>query len=303
MNEAKTAAEKAAILIEALPYIKKFHGHTVVIKYGGNAMVSEELKSKVIEDIVLMKLVGIKVIVVHGGGPEINAMLKKLDIKSQFINGLRVTDENVMEVVEMVLAGRVNKSIVNLLNRQGAQAVGICGEDGQLLRVDKQFTTCLDDEGNEIPCDLGYVGSVKEVNAGLLEMLLDGGYLPVISPIGTDESGQIYNINADSAAGEIAAAMRAEKLVLLTDVAGLYADFSDPESIISHIDAAGVEEMLGSGAIAGGMIPKVNCCLDALRGGVRSAHILDGRQPHSLLLEIFTNKGIGTMVELQEGEK
>ncbi|MEL7563357.1 MAG: acetylglutamate kinase [Dehalobacterium sp.] len=293
-----TPLEKANVLIEALPYIKQFHGKTVVIKYGGNAMINEELKEAVMNDVILMKLVGMNPVVVHGGGPEINQFLKRLDIKSDFVNGLRVTDDATMEVVEMVLVGKVNKEIVAHINQLGGKAVGLCGKDGQMILARKQYALTADVNGQEIKTDIGSVGEVEKINTGIIETIMNtNGYIPVIAPIGVGVDGESYNINADFVAGEIAAALGAEKLVLLTDVEGIFADFNDKSSIISILRTNEIDGLIKRGVIAGGMIPKVKCCVKALEAGVKRTHIIDGRMPHSILLEVFTNEGIGTMVE------
>ena len=291
-----SAIDKASILVEALPYIKKFHGKTVVIKYGGNAMINEELKEAVLKDIVLMQLVGMRPVVVHGGGPDINAMLDKMQIESEFINGQRVTDEAAMQVVEMVLTGKVNSSIVKYLNQDGGEAVGLSGADANLLVAHKKRTTVTDENGAEHEVDLGLVGEVESVNVDLLNSLLDQGYIPVISPVAIGPKGESYNVNADLAAGAVAAALKAEKLVLLTDVEGLYRDYKDKTSLISVLPVRLVESLKAEGVIAGGMIPKIDCCVHAVKQGVGSVHILDGRVLHCILLEIFTREGIGTMV-------
>ncbi|MEG1538095.1 MAG: acetylglutamate kinase [Clostridiales bacterium] len=283
-----TAWEKATVLVEALPYIQKFHGKIIVVKYGGNAMINEELKTAVINDLLLMQLVGMKPVIVHGGGPEINSMLKKLSIESRFIDGLRYTDQQVMCVVEMVLTGKVNKEIVSNIGVKGGQAVGLCGKDGNLLVCEQRY--------GKDGADIGFVGDIVEVNTELLISLMDKGYIPVISPVGVGRDGQGYNINADSAAGKIAAALHAEKLVLLTDVAGLANTPDKKGSIISYLNVSDVSTLLARGVISGGMIPKIECCVDALAAGVHSTHILDGRDEHSILLEVFTKKGFGTMV-------
>ncbi|ABZ84007.1 acetylglutamate kinase, putative [Heliomicrobium modesticaldum Ice1] len=290
------ALEKAGILVEALPYIKKFSGKTVVIKYGGAAMVNDQLKEAVIMDVILMKLVGIHPVVVHGGGPEINGMLDRLGLKSHFIQGLRVTDESTMEVVEMVLAGKVNKEIVALIQRFGGKAVGLCGKDGGLIQAKKRFELVKNEGGARVPTDIGFVGDVVKIEPGLVRELADRGYIPVIAPIGVGEKGESYNINADTAAGELAQALKADKLVLLTDVEGILRDRKDPSSLISSLRIDDVPALVEEGVISGGMIPKVACCVEALQGGVGQTHIIDGRLPHSLLLEVFTDKGIGTMV-------
>jgi acetylglutamate kinase len=282
----KSALEKAEILVEALPYIKEFSGKRVVIKYGGAAMQDCALKQKVMQDIVLMKYVGMHPIVVHGGGPDINEMLKRLDIKSSFIDGLRVTDHDTMEVVEMVLGGKVNKEIVTGLNASGGKAIGISGKDGELLQA-----RGIDDTGK-----MGFVGEVCHVNPQIIETLIENGYIPVIAPIGIDKELQSYNINADLVAAAIAVALKADKLVLLTDVPGLLQNPKDSESLISVLKISEVPDYIANGTIAGGMLPKVKCCVEAVTGGVGRTHIIDGRVPHSILLEIFTDEGVGTMV-------
>lgn len=277
---------KAKTLIEALPYIKEFNGKTVVIKYGGSAMVDESIKQSVIEDVVLMKLVGFKPVIVHGGGKEISAMLNKVGIESKFHNGLRVTDEDTVEVVEMVLAGKVNKSVVQLIQNHDIGAVGITGKDGKTLKVKKKEV-----EG----ADIGYVGEITSVDTKLIESLLDNDFVPVIAPIGTDGEGKTYNINADYAASAIAGALNAEKLIFLTDVEGVLRDVDDKESLISKISIDEVDIYKAEGIITGGMIPKVECCVEGLHQGVKNVHILDGRVEHCMLLEIFTKSGVGTM--------
>jgi acetylglutamate kinase len=292
-----TPLEKANILIEALPYIQKFHGKTVVIKYGGNAMINDDLKNAVMNDVILMKLVGMNPVLVHGGGPEINQFLNRLNIKSRFVNGLRITDKATMEVVEMVLVGKVNKEIVAQINWYGGKAVGLSGKDGLMIRAKKKFTTVTGEHGHEERQDLGLVGEVEEINSDILHTIIEKGYIPVVAPVGVGDRGESYNINADYVAGELAAALQAEKLVLLTDVEGIFADYSDKSSIIRSLKVDEVDPLIKQGVISGGMIPKVQCCVKALMGGVRRTHIIDGRIPHSILLEIFTNEGIGTMVE------
>lgn len=277
---------KAKILIEALPYIKEFNGKTVVIKYGGSAMVDEQIKASVIEDIVLMKLVGFKPVVVHGGGKEINTMLTKVGIESTFHEGLRITTEDTMEVVEMVLAGKVNKSIVQLIQNHEIGAVGISGKDGKTLKVNKKVVNGV---------DIGYVGEITKVDTKLIKSLLENDFIPVIAPIGTDEEGKTYNINADYAASAIAGALNAEKLIFLTDVEGVLRDVNDKTSLISKITVEEVDIFKADGIISGGMIPKVDCCVEGLHMGVNNVHILDGRVQHSMLLEVFTNSGVGTM--------
>lgn len=280
--------EKAKILIEALPYIKQFNGITVVIKYGGSALINEEIKSTIIKDIALMKFVGFKPVIVHGGGPDINKMLSRVGIKSEFVNGLRKTDAETMEIVEMVLAGKINKAIATELTLEGVSAVGISGKDGGLLKVEAMRPN---------GADIGFVGQVKSVNTSIVKTLLDNDFIPVISPIGFDDDGNSYNINADYAAVSIAGALRAEKLVFLTDVSGVLRDVADPSSIIPFMKVSEANEMIADGVISGGMIPKVQCCISGVEAGVRDVHILDGRVEHSLILEIFTTKGIGTLIE------
>jgi acetylglutamate kinase len=290
------ALEKAGILVEALPYIKKFSGSTVVIKYGGHAMVNCELKKAVITDLVLMKLVGINPVVVHGGGPEITSMLKKVGKESTFVGGLRVTDEETMEIVEMVLDGKLNKEIVALANQMGGKAVGISGKDAGLIEAAKKMGTVRHPDGHVESCDIGYVGTVKEINPAIVHTLIREGYIPVISPVGLDTNGQSYNINADTVAGKLAEALDATKLIILTDVEGILQDKEDCSSLISVIHSHEISALISQGIIAGGMIPKVECCVSAINNGVKSTHILDGRVLHSLLLEVFTDQGVGTMV-------
>jgi len=280
--------DKAKVLIEALPYIKEFKGITVVIKYGGSALINEEIKSTVIQDIALMKYVGFKPVIVHGGGPEINKMLDRLDMKSDFVDGLRVTDADTMEVVEMVLAGKTNKAIAMELSQQGINAVGLSGQDGRMLKVEKMMPN-----GN----DIGRVGQITDVDTVLIKTLIESDFVPVISPIGFDDSGMSYNINADYAAVAVAGALGAEKLVFLTDVAGVMKDVTDADSIISKLNAEEAKKLLAEGVVSGGMIPKVECCLAGLDAGVQHVHILDGGVEHCLVLEIFTKEGIGTMFE------
>lgn len=290
-----TAQAKAGILVEALPYIKKFHGKTIVLKYGGHAMLNNELKNAVLTDVVLMHYVGMRPVIVHGGGPEITAMLRRLGINSRFVNGLRVTDRETMEIVEMVLVGRLNKEIVALINRFGGRAVGLSGKDANLLEARKLFGVVRTPEGEEEQ-DIGFVGEVTRVNPAVVKTLIAEGYIPVVAPVGVGPEGESYNINADHVAGKLAVALAADKLLILTDVPGILARPDDPESLLSTVRAADVPTLIAAGKIQGGMIPKVECCLAALEGGVRTTHILDGRVPHAVLLEIFTDKGIGTMV-------
>lgn len=292
------AIEKAKILVEALPYIKKFSGKTIVIKYGGHAMTNQELKQAVMTDIVLMKYVGMNPVIVHGGGPEINALLERLGIKSSFVQGLRVTDCETMEVVEMVLVGKVNKEIVLLLQQQGGKAVGLSGKDGRLIEAQKKYLTPLNEEYAETDAlmEMGFVGEVARINPEIIETVVEKGYIPVVAPVGVGEDHVGYNINADYVAGAIAAALKADKLILLTDVEGIYRQFGDPETLLSSVQLDEIPGLINCGVISGGMIPKVQCCIEAIQGGVSTAHIIDGRKPHSLLLEIFTDQGIGTMV-------
>jgi len=281
----QAGTDRVKILSEALPYIQRFAGRTVVVKYGGAAMKDEKLKENVIRDVVFMSCVGIRPILVHGGGPEINVWLEKLGIEPQFKNGLRVTDAATMEVVEMVLVGRVNKEIVARINQAGGTAVGLCGKDGNLITARPQ-----EQEG------IGFVGEVSSVSINVLEGLVKDGYIPVVSSVAADEQGQAYNINADTVAGELAAALGAEKLILLTDTAGILQDYKDPSTLIERVDIQGARDLIRSGVVSGGMIPKVSCCVRSLAQGVKAAHIIDGRVPHALLLEIFTDLGIGSMI-------
>lgn len=287
---------KAGILVEALPYIEQFRGKTVVIKYGGHAMLSDELQQAVMQDVLLLHYVGIRPVVVHGGGPEITRLLERLGIESSFVNGLRVTDAETMEVAQMVLAGKLNKEVVTHLNRLGGRAVGLSGHDGCLLRAVPQKAFTRGAGGEPVACDLGFVGEVEAVDPALLQTLLAQGYIPVMAPLAVGPDWHSYNVNADLAAAALAVALGAEKLVLLTDVEGVRRDPADPGSLISTLRAGEVPGLLEEGVLTGGMIPKVECCLRALQGGVRRAHILDGRLPHSILLEIFTDTGSGTMV-------
>lgn len=286
---------KADLLAEALPYIQKFHGKTVVIKYGGHAMLDEDLKKKVMEDIVLLHSVGIKPVVVHGGGPGINAMLKKVGKESQFIRGLRVTDQETMDIALMVLVGKVSTEVVTGLNAQGGKAVGISGTDAGLLQAIKKPHHYTNEAGHKEDVDLGFVGEISTVDPGIIESLIEDGYIPVISPIAGSRSGETWNINADTAAGEIAKALKADKFLLLTDVPGVLRDVSDPESVIHYVREDEIPALMAEGLISGGMIPKVEGCQDALKHGVGTAHILDGHIPHAIMLELFTDSGIGTM--------
>ncbi|MBP3414087.1 MAG: acetylglutamate kinase [Clostridia bacterium] len=277
--------ERAQILIEALPYIQQYHGRTVVIKYGGNAMINEELKQTVMSDIVLLEQVGIHVVLVHGGGPEISDMLKRLGKESRFVGGMRYTDEETVEVVQMVLAGKINKALVQLLSQNNVRALGLCGLDGGMIKAKKL-------EAEE---DLGFVGDITEIDPQIIQDAIDRGYTPVISTVAGGENGEVYNINADIAAAEIAAKLGAVKLILMTDIVGLLRDRNDPSTVIPEISVSEVPLLKSQGIIQGGMIPKVDCCVEAIRRGVERANIIDGRINHSILIEMFTDEGIGTM--------
>lgn len=281
---------KANILIEALPYIQRLWGKTVVIKYGGNAMKNDDLTHKILEDVTLLKYVGINPILVHGGGPEINAMLSRVGVQSSFHNGLRITDDATMEIVQMVLAGKLNKNIVSAIGCLGGKAIGLCGKDAGLIRVKKKPPL-------EDGVDLGHVGDIVSVNTKLLNTLCADEYIPVISSVGTDEHGESYNINADTAAAAVATALKAEKLIFLTDIDGVRADPQDPTSLFPILTVDHARELIAQGVITGGMIPKVNSCVEAIEKGVRRVHILNGTIPHPIILEIFTDRGIGTMFE------
>ncbi len=279
--------QKADTLVEALPFIQQFSNKTVVIKYGGSFMYDEDIKQTIMDDIALMKIVGLRPIIVHGGGKDITKMLDEMEITTEFVDGHRITTDEVMDVAEMVLAGNINKEIVQLLQNRDINAVGICGKDGATLKVKKKYINDL---------DIGFVGEIEEVNPSLLETLENGGYTPVIAPIGFDENGQSYNINADHAAYAIAKALKAEKLIYLTDTDGVYYDPDDPETVIRRLDSSSVPELIEKGVISGGMIPKVQNSVDAIDNGVQSVHILDGKILHSLLLELFTTAGCGTLI-------
>lgn len=290
------AEKKAGTLIEALPYIQEFYGKTIVIKYGGNAMINDELKNKVMEDVSLMKYIGMRPVIVHGGGPDITQFLKKVGKQSDFISGLRVTDEETVEIAEMVLDGKVNSDIVNLLNHRGVRAVGLSGKDAGLIRASKKLATVYDGDGHKESVDIGYVGQVDSIDAKILVDLIANDYIPVIAPIGVGEDGESYNINADYVAAEIAGALKAEKLLLLTDTEGVYKDFEDKDTFISSLTADEAREYIKNGVISGGMIPKIEACLKSLESGTNKIHIIDGRQPHSIILELLTSEGIGTQV-------
>lgn len=277
-------ALRAEVLIQSLPYIRMYNGKIIVIKYGGNAMVSEELKQQVMQDLVLLWLIGIKVVLVHGGGPEITDTLKAVGKETQWVDGLRVTDKETAEIVQMVLAGKINKSLVNLLQTKGGKAMGISGIDGQMIKAE------VKDER------LGFVGKITDVDVEPINDLLEKGYIPVVSTIGCDNQGNVYNINADTAAAFIAGKLNAERLITMTDIAGILRDKNDPSSLISHIDTVGIRKLIEDGTISDGMIPKVQCCLDAIDMGVNRVIIMDGRVEHSLLIETLTDEGAGTMV-------
>ena len=281
----RDAHAKAVILAEALPYIREFAGRTVVIKYGGHAMENPDLAALFAQDVVLMRRVGMNPVVVHGGGPQISDLMRRLGKEPEFVDGLRVTDAETVDIVRMALVGKVNREVVSALNRHGSYAVGLSGEDAGLITVDQRDPR------------LGFVGDVRRIEPAILERLLSEELIPVIATVGVDDSGQAHNVNADAVAAAIAEALDAEKLVYLTDVTGIYRDFGDEHSLVSHIDAEGLEALLEAGTVADGMIPKIRSCIAAVRGGVRRAHVLDGRLPHALLLEFFTREGIGTMVE------
>ena len=281
--------DRAKILSEALPYIQKYSNKTIVIKYGGNAMINQELFEAVMEDIVLMSFVGIRVVLVHGGGPEINEMLNKIGKESKFINGLRYTDEETMDIVQMVLCGKVNKNLVSAINRTGGRAIGLCGTDGSLFEAEKML---------ENGVDYGYVGNIVNVNPDVVSYALDGGYIPVVSSVAQGIDADVtYNINADTAASKLAIALKAEKLILLTDIAGLMLDPKDESTLLPLVHLTEIPKLIKNGVVKGGMIPKVDCCVEAVRQGVDRTTILDGRVPHSILIESFTDEGIGTMIK------
>ena len=284
MHNAFSNAERAEVLTAALPYIKRYTGKIVVVKYGGNAMIDEGLKQQVMEDIVLLWLIGVKVVLVHGGGPEINDLMTRLGKKAEFVDGLRVTDKETVDIVQMVLAGKVNKTLVNLLETKGGSAMGISGMDGQLIVAD------FKDER------LGYVGEIKKINIKAVTDLLEKGYIPVISTVGCDLNGNTYNINGDTAAAHIAGALNAERLIMMTDIAGILRDKDDPSTLIPEVTIEEAAELRREGVISGGMIPKVECCVEAIKHGVENVTIMDGRVPHSILMELLTDEGAGTMV-------
>ncbi len=279
-----TNAQRAEILVRALPYIKQYDGKTIVVKYGGNAMINEELKSAVMHDLVLLNTIGIKVVLVHGGGPEISDMLKRVGKESKFVNGLRVTDAETAEIVQMVLAGKINKSLVNQLQNSGGKAIGLSGADGHMIEAEMKDP------------ELGFVGEITNINIEPVTDLLEKGYIPVISTVGCDKEGNIYNINADTAAARIAASLNAESLILMTDIVGLLRDKDDESTLISSVCVSEAPQLQREGIISGGMIPKIECCVEAIRQGVNKVFIIDGRVPHSLLIETLTDEGIGTML-------
>ena len=283
MSNDLTIAQRADVLIQALPYIQKYYNKIIVVKYGGNAMINEELKEAVMGDIVLLSLIGVKVVLVHGGGPEITEMLSKVGKKSEFVDGLRVTDKETVDIVQMVLAGKINKNLVNLLENKGGKAIGLCGIDGHMIKAEKV---------NE---KLGFVGEITDVNVSPILDVLEKGYIPVISTVGYDENDNTYNINADTAAARIAGALKAESLISMTDIAGILRDKNDPSTLISKVYVSDAPKLVREGVISGGMIPKVNCCIEAIRRGVHKVFIIDGRIPHSILIETLTDEGIGTM--------
>lgn len=277
-------AQRAQVLTQALPHIKRYTGKTVVVKYGGNAMINEQIKQQVMEDIVLLWLIGVKIVLVHGGGPEISEMMEKLGKKAVFVDGLRVTDKETVDIVQMVLAGKVNKTLVNLLESKGGKAMGISGMDGRLIEAKIK---------NE---KLGYVGQITNIHINPVRDLLEKGYIPVISTLGCDKEGNTYNINGDTAAAYIAGALNAERLIMMTDIAGLLRDKNDPSTLIPNVTISEAEKLREEGVISGGMIPKIDCCIEALHKGVKNVIIMDGRVPHSILMELLTNEGAGTMV-------
>jgi acetylglutamate kinase len=295
----EAALNIAQVLTEALPYIQRFTGKTIVVKFGGNAMVDPLLHESFARDVVLMKLVGMNPVVVHGGGPQIGALLEKLNIHTEFVDGMRVTDAQTMDVVEMVLGGSVNKEIVSSINRNGGKAIGVTGKDGQLIRAHQLKVTRYSPEldASEI-VDIGHVGEVDQIDTEVLNLILGSNFIPVIAPIGVDATGRTYNINADLVAGKLAQVMQAEKLMLLTNVAGLLDKQGD---ILTGLSTGQVDELIADGTISGGMLPKIGCALDAVKSGVASAHIVDGRVPHAVLLEIFTDEGMGTLITNRRG--
>jgi len=284
MDKYFSNAQRAEVLTQALPYIKRYNGEIVVVKYGGNAMINQSLKEQVMEDIVLLWLTGVKVVLVHGGGPEISELMNKLGKKAEFVDGLRVTDKETVDIVQMVLAGKINKSLVNYLEMNGGKAMGISGMDGRLIEAKMKNPK------------LGYVGEITKINIGAVEDLLEKGYIPVISTVGCDKEGNAYNINGDTAAAHIAGALNAKRLIMMTDIAGVLKDKDDPTTLIPDIKVSEAKKLYDEGIISGGMIPKVDCCIEAIEKGVKKVIIMDGRVPHSILMELFTDEGAGTMV-------
>ena len=285
MKNSFSNADRAAVLAQSLPYIRRYNGKIIVVKYGGNAMINEEIKQQVMEDIVLLHLIGVKIVLVHGGGPEINDLMQRLGMQPKFVDGLRVTDKETVDVVQMVLAGKVNKTLVNLLEMQGGKAMGISGMDGRLIEAEPK---------NE---KLGFVGNITKVNIAPVTDLLEKGYIPVVSTVGCDDKGNTYNINGDTAAAYIASALGAERLIMMTDIAGILADKNDPGTLIPELTVKEARRLFDEGVISGGMIPKVNCCIDAIEHGVDTVIVMDGCVPHSILMELLTNEGAGTMVK------
>ena len=285
MKNSFSNADRAAVLAQSLPYIRQYNGKIIVVKYGGNAMINEEIKQQVMEDIVLLHLIGVKIVLVHGGGPEINDLMQRLGMQPKFVDGLRVTDKETVDVVQMVLAGKVNKTLVNLLEMQGGKAMGISGMDGRLIEAEPK---------NE---KLGFVGNITKVNITPVTDLLEKGYIPVVSTVGCDDQGNTYNINGDTAAAYIASALGAERLIMMTDIAGILADKNDPSTLIPELTVKEARRLFDEGVISGGMIPKVNCCIDAIEHGVNNVIVMDGCVPHSILMELLTNEGAGTMVK------
>lgn len=278
-------ADRSEVLVQALPYIQKYQNKTVVIKYGGNAMINEDLQDAVMTDIVLLRSVGVNIVLVHGGGPEISDMLKKIGKESKFVNGLRYTDEETVDVVQMVLAGKVNKHLVQLVSRHGGSAIGLCGIDGDMIKAKKHTQT-----------DVGFVGDITEINTDVIKYTMENSYIPVISSVATGENGEVFNINADTAAASIAASLHAEKLLLMTDISGLLRDKDDDNTLIHDVQVSDIPSLKSQGIISGGMIPKIDCCVEAVRRGVPQTNIIDGRIPHSILIELYTDEGLGTML-------
>ncbi|HET8730288.1 MAG TPA: acetylglutamate kinase [Moraxellaceae bacterium] len=295
-----TALNIAKVLTEALPYIQRFHGKTIVVKYGGNAMTEPELENSFARDIVLLKTVGLNPIVVHGGGPQIGDMLARIGKESRFIDGMRVTDAETMDVVEMILGGQVNKSIVNLINQNGGRAIGLTGKDGNLIRAKKMYLHKPNEKGQMEAVDIGQVGEVAGIKTDVLEMVVGSDFIPVIAPIGVGDAGESYNINADLVAGKVAEALKAEKLILLTNIPGV---MDKEKNVLTGLSTQDVDALIADGTIYGGMLPKIGCALEAVKNGVISAHIIDGRMPHATLLEVFTDAGTGTLISNKKGQK